>query len=126
MCITNGFTVFVGGSFTGSDFVAAYITLPLFAAIYVGHRYIYKRAGFKTPFARPIDEIDITTGLKEAQEVEDMFPERLPRNWLEKVWFGLPKRSNRSGSTKVRFNEHKSQTSHFISYLFIVGITACR
>lgn len=89
MCLTNGFNVFVGGSFNGPDFVAAYITVPLFVVIYLGHRFIYKRATFKTPVMRPIHEIDITTGLKEAEEVEAMYPERKARNWVEKVWFWL-------------------------------------
>lgn len=83
--ITNGFTVFVGGSFTGADFVAAYITLPIFAVIYFGHKIWTKN----TQWLRPISQIDIFTGMEEADALERMYPDREPRNWLEKVWFWI-------------------------------------
>jgi len=83
LCITNGFTVFVGGSFTAGDFVAAYITLPLFAILYVGHKFWTKN----WKFVYPVEDIDIFTGLDEAEKTEAMYEERKPRNLLEKIWF---------------------------------------
>ena len=85
LCVTNGFTVFVGGSFTAGDFVAAYVTLPIFAVLYFGHK-IYTK---NWKFVRPVHEIDVFTGLDEAEKTEAMYPERQPRNWIEKVWFWI-------------------------------------
>uniref|UniRef100_A0A060T9M7 ARAD1B00352p n=1 Tax=Blastobotrys adeninivorans TaxID=409370 RepID=A0A060T9M7_BLAAD len=83
--LTNGFTVFVGGSFTGADFVAAYITLPLFFALYVAHR-IYARNW--RPLI-PIEEVDVVTGLDIVENTERMYPERIPKNFLQRVWFWI-------------------------------------
>ncbi|CAN6669970.1 proline-specific permease [Trichomonascus vanleenenianus] len=87
--ITNGFTVFVGDrdtwTFNAPDFVAAYITLPLFAILYIGHK-IYTR---NWAWARPIESLDVTTGLDEAEAIERMYPEREPRNVFERVWFWI-------------------------------------
>ncbi|KAF5095949.1 hypothetical protein DV451_004458 [Geotrichum candidum] len=83
LTITNGFTVFVGGSFKAGDFVAAYVTLPIFAALYFGHKAWTKN----WKFAYPVEEVDVFTGLDEVERVEALYPEREPRNWLEKFWF---------------------------------------
>lgn len=84
--LTNGFTVFVGGSFTASDFVAAYITLPLFFAIYFGHKLFTKN--WKR-WLYPIEEIDVFTGLDKAEEIEREFPDRKPKNLMERIWFWI-------------------------------------
>lgn len=83
LTITNGFTVFVGGSFNAGDFVAAYVTLPIFAALYFGHKAWTKN----WKFAYPVEEVDVFTGLDEVERVEALYPEREPKNWLEKFWF---------------------------------------
>ncbi|ANB14024.1 proline permease PUT4 [Sugiyamaella lignohabitans] len=83
--ITNGFTVFVGGSFTGADFVAAYITLPIFVVLYLGHKIYYRRWRWFTPTS----EVDVTSGLSECEAYERSCPERVPRNALEKVWMWI-------------------------------------
>lgn len=83
LTITNGFTVFVGGSFKAGDFVAAYVTLPIFAALYFGHKAWTKN----WKFAYPVEEVDVFTGLDEVERVEALYPEREPKNWLEKFWF---------------------------------------
>lgn len=83
--ITNGFTVFVGGSFTGGDFVAAYITIPLFLALWFGHK-IYTK---NRQWLIPVPEIDIVSGLSEVEATEASYSERIPRNFIEKVWFWI-------------------------------------
>ncbi|KAF5118894.1 hypothetical protein DV495_001456 [Geotrichum candidum] len=83
LTITNGFTVFVGGSFNAGDFVAAYVTLPIFAALYFGHKAWTKN----WKFVYPVEEVDVFTGLDEVERVEALYPEREPKNWLEKFWF---------------------------------------
>ncbi|KAF5097524.1 hypothetical protein D0Z00_002356 [Geotrichum galactomycetum] len=85
LTITNGFTVFVGGSFNGGDFVAAYVTLPIFAVLYFGHKAWTKN----WKFVYPLEEVDVFTGLDEVERVEALYPEREPKNWLEKFWFWI-------------------------------------
>ncbi|KAK7736630.1 hypothetical protein SLS53_006833 [Cytospora paraplurivora] len=84
LTLTNGFAVFFPSRWSVGDFLAAYITLPIFMALYVGHK-----LWAKTPWARRIEDIDVITGVREmdALEAEDKPP--VPRNWLEKAWFWL-------------------------------------
>lgn len=85
LAITNGFTVFVGGNFTAGNFIAAYITLPIFAILYFGHKAWTKN----WKFVYPPEEVDVFTGLDEVERVEAMYSERQPRNWIEKIWFWI-------------------------------------
>ncbi|KAF9087266.1 hypothetical protein BGX27_002961 [Mortierella sp. AM989] len=82
LTITSGFQTLM--PFKAKDFVAAYITIPVFLLLYIGHK-IY----FRTPMYIPIDQIDVITGKKEMDELEAMGKKRVPRNWLEKAWFWL-------------------------------------
>lgn len=65
--ITNGYAVFF--DFNGSDFVAAYITIPIFLVLYFGNK-LWK----KTPWMIKIEDIDLTTGLDEIEEEEEIPP----------------------------------------------------
>ncbi|VVT48789.1 uncharacterized protein SAPINGB_P001952 [Magnusiomyces paraingens] len=85
LAISNGFNVFVGGSFNASDFVAAYITLPLFVILYIGHKIWTKN----WQLFIPLEKVDLISGLDEAERTEAMYPEREPRNFIEKVWFWI-------------------------------------
>lgn len=82
LCLTNGFQVFFPGNFSVASFLAAYITIPLFFTLYLGHK-LWAR----TPWIRPIETVDIWSGIAEAnqQEEEDIEPSK-PRNLLERVW----------------------------------------
>ncbi|KAG0299104.1 hypothetical protein BGZ98_010335 [Dissophora globulifera] len=82
LTITSGFQTFM--PFNAKDFVAAYITIPVFLLLYVGHK-IY----FRTSMYIPVDQIDAITGKKEMDELEAMGEERVPKNLLQKVWFWL-------------------------------------
>ncbi|RFU26414.1 hypothetical protein B7463_g9921, partial [Scytalidium lignicola] len=84
LTLTNGFQVFWPNKFNASDFLAAYITLPIFLALYLGHK-IY----FRTPFAIKVEDIDIVTGKREMDELAEMEVPRDPQNWLQKVWFWI-------------------------------------
>lgn len=93
LTITNGFQYFIIDPFSASDFVAAYITIPVIGLLYVGHK-IYSRflASPRIPLTRthmPIDEIDVMTGKKEMDELERMEEERVASNWLQKFWYWL-------------------------------------
>lgn len=81
LTITNGFSVFFPHKWNVSDFLAAYITIPIFLVLYFGHKIVRR-----TSFARPLHEVDVITGKKEMDEMEAMDGERIPRNWVEKAW----------------------------------------
>lgn len=84
LTLTNGFALFVHGSWDTQSFIAAYITLPIFFALYVGHK-----LWFRTPMCISIKNIDVITGKREMDELEAMDVPPVARNWLEKVWFWL-------------------------------------
>ena len=63
--LSNGFQVFFPGNFTVASFLAAYITLPLFLVLYLGHKAI-RRA----PWIRIVEDIDIVTGLDAVEDIQ--------------------------------------------------------
>ncbi|KAF5130928.1 Proline-specific permease [Metarhizium anisopliae] len=82
LTITNGFQTFM--PFNAKNFVAAYITLPIFVILYIGHK-----IWFRTSLYIPVDQIDAITGKKEMDELEAMEEPRIAKNWLQKVWYWL-------------------------------------
>ncbi|KAK8154538.1 AAT family amino acid transporter [Phyllosticta citrichinensis] len=77
----NGFAVFTNGNWSIDDFITAYIGIPIFAGLWLFWK-ILKR----DPFVKA-SEADIWSG-KAALDAQE-WPERRPRNWLEKFWFWL-------------------------------------
>ncbi|KAJ6023658.1 amino acid permease/ SLC12A domain-containing protein [Penicillium herquei] len=68
-CLINGFYVFFPGEFTTSSFLTAYIGLPIFFAIYLGHKFWKGRSD---PWFLSIDHINL-------QEILDTYqPEVIP------------------------------------------------
>lgn len=65
ICLTNGYAIFIPANWNVSDFIAAYVTLPIFLVLWVGHK-LWTRTW--TTWAIPVPEIDVTTGLKEIEE----------------------------------------------------------
>lgn len=84
LTLTNGFAVFTKGRWDVKNFIAAYITLPIFLCLYLGHK-----IWFKTRLYIPVHEIDAFTGKKEMDELEALDVPPVPKNFLEKVWFWL-------------------------------------
>lgn len=84
LTLTNGFQVFVPSKWSAGNFLAAYITIPIFIVLYLGHK-VWTR----TPLAIKIKDVDVWTGKKEMDELEAMDQPPVPRNWLEKAWFWL-------------------------------------
>lgn len=88
LCLTNGFQVFFPGNFSAASFLAAYITLPVFFTLYLGHK-----LWAWTPWIRSIETVDIWTGKEEVdrqeeedrQAEEDMGPPE-SRNVFLRVW----------------------------------------
>lgn len=81
--LTNGFQVFWPKHFNASDFLAAYITIPIFLAFYIGHKLWFR----SLHFAHKVDDIDVISGKAEMDLLEATEVPRVPRNWLEKVWY---------------------------------------
>ncbi|KAL9613660.1 MAG: hypothetical protein Q9167_001789 [Letrouitia subvulpina] len=84
LTLTNGFQVFFPGKFSASSFLAAYITLPIFIVLYIGHK-----IWFRTPIFYPASKIDIWTGKEEADRLEEMDVPPVARNIWEKIWFWI-------------------------------------
>lgn len=80
----NGFNVFVGehhSHWSVTNFLVAYLGIPIFLFLYLFWK-IVKR----THVVHPADA-DITTG-KAALDAEDgQWPEQIPRNIFERIWF---------------------------------------
>lgn len=86
LTLTNGFQVFVPANWDVSDFLAAYITLPIFLILYFGHK-----IATRTRFAIPVQSIDVTTGVREMNELckDDISGAPVPKNIWQKIWFWL-------------------------------------
>lgn len=79
--VFNGFHVFTTGNFNATDFITAYIGIPIFAILFLFWK-ILKRTKMVDP-----KTADIWTG-KAAIDAE-YWPERFPRNFLERIWFWI-------------------------------------
>jgi amino acid transporter len=84
LTLTNGFHVFFPDNWSVANFLAAYITLPIFLVLYLGHKVVYK-----TRWAIPVPQIDVVSGKKEMDEFtkDDVAP--VPRNWAMRVWYWI-------------------------------------
>ncbi|KAH7324915.1 amino acid permease/ SLC12A domain-containing protein [Stachybotrys elegans] len=78
----NGFTVFFPDKWAVGDFLSAYIGIPVFLVIYLGHR-VYAR---QDPWARNTAEIDMFAGLDEVLAAEKP---RRTRGAIGRVLFAL-------------------------------------
>ena len=86
VCITNGYAVFF--DFNGSDFVAAYITLPIVFFLYVAHRiYSYFYLGDKEWFTA-YENFDFSK-LELVEEEARSIPPRIPKNIWEKIYYAI-------------------------------------
>lgn len=81
--LTNGYAVFF--DFNGSDFVAAYITIPIVFVLYIGHMLWFKNY----MLFHPPSEIDCITGLEEVEKQQAEYVEPVAKNFLMKIYFWL-------------------------------------
>ncbi|KAF7592001.1 hypothetical protein BBP40_000781 [Aspergillus hancockii] len=84
LLLTNGFWIFFPGNFTASNFLTAYISIPIFLVLYGGHKLVYH-----TPWYRPMPDIDLFSGLEEVEEVTATDVKPVPKNWLQRIWFWI-------------------------------------
>ncbi|XXH01716.1 hypothetical protein Hte_008077 [Hypoxylon texense] len=84
LTLTNGFQVFFPSQWSASNFLAAYITIPIFLALYLVHKVVYR-----TPLAIRVEDVDVLSGKKEMDDMAAMDREPVPRNWVEKAWYWL-------------------------------------
>ena len=84
--MTNGYEVFIPRFWDAKNFVAAYITLPVFWVLWIGHR-VYRRKIFTLKWWKSIEEIDVVTGVEEIEEkTRECDASRvLPTKWWEKA-----------------------------------------
>lgn len=72
LCLINGFTVFFPGRFTATDFLTAYIGIPIFLGMYFAHRIVF----WRDKWAWSPEEVDLQTGLQEIMDAEAPIKER--------------------------------------------------
>ncbi|MCJ1450203.1 hypothetical protein MMC28_000532 [Mycoblastus sanguinarius] len=82
LSLTNGFQVFFPGNFSAGSFLAAYITIPVFLALYLGHK-----MWTRTPWIWKFEEVDVWTGKEEADRMEEEDIAPAGKTLLEKIWF---------------------------------------
>lgn len=74
----SGWSVFLAGNWSVSDFITNYFPVWCFPVLWIGYKVIAK-----TKFVRP-DEMDFVSGLAEVEA--DSYDEPPPRNVVEKIW----------------------------------------
>ncbi|ORY65126.1 putative proline-specific permease [Pseudomassariella vexata] len=79
MLLLSGFKVFFDGRWDAASFVSSYIGIPIFAALYFGHKLT---VGRQDAWAIPVHQIDLSTGLEEILAAET--PARPRDNWWQK------------------------------------------
>jgi amino acid transporter len=82
LALINGFTVFWPQNWNVSSFLTDYIGIPIFLAIFFGHR-IY---AWKDKWAHDPLEVDLTTGMEEVLAEETPAPPRTKRQFYRALW----------------------------------------
>ncbi|GAK67381.1 amino acid permease [Moesziomyces antarcticus] len=76
----SGWSIFLKGNWSTSDFITNYIPIPFFIILYLGNWFYNRNNGAHIPAS----EVDLTTGLREILEAEE--PEEKPTTVMGKVW----------------------------------------
>ena len=66
LCLINGFTVFFPSKWSASSFLTAYIGIPIFLVMYLGHKIFF----WRDKWAWDPMEVDMQTGLQEVIDAE--------------------------------------------------------
>lgn len=93
LTLTNGFQFFVSGGngeeTFASNFLAAYITLPIFVILYAGHKLYLRITTGRWLLMRRIKDVDIWSGKAAADAEEELYTEREPKNFVQRIWFWI-------------------------------------
>ncbi|KAI6782592.1 Proline-specific permease-like protein [Emericellopsis cladophorae] len=84
LTLTNGFQILIPRNWDVQNFLAAYITIPIFLVLYFGHK-----AWTRTPFFIPASEIDCISGKREMDEMAATDIAPVAKNWLQRVWYWI-------------------------------------
>ena len=84
LTLTNGFQHFIPSQWDVQNFLAAYITIPIFLVLYLGHK-----AFTRTRFFIPTAEIDVISGKREMDEMEELDEPIVAKNAWQKFWYWL-------------------------------------
>lgn len=68
LMLANGFKVFLDGQWDTSSFLTSYIGIPIFLALYFGHRFTQ---GKGEPWAIALEDMDFQTGLDQVLAAEE-------------------------------------------------------
>ena len=83
VALFNGFDAFFPGKFSAKTFIPPYIDIPIFLGLFLGYKLIKRTKVLK------LSEMDLWSGKAEIDRLEGHWPERVPRNWLERIWFWI-------------------------------------
>jgi yeast amino acid transporter len=81
LILTSGFQVFFPDKWSLEDFLTAYITIPFFLVMYIGHKLYHK-----TNLARKVGEIDIIGGVAQIELQEQNEVRTPPKNLAHRIW----------------------------------------
>lgn len=84
LLLLNGFANFLQGQWNTSNFVTAYIGIPIFLALYLSHRFV--AAGSET-WVRSPEEVDLISGLEEILRNETLVSASGSKKWYQKWKF---------------------------------------
>lgn len=84
LALINGFNVFWPQNWTPASFLTSYIGLPIFLAIYFGHR-IYT---WSDPWAHAPEDVDLVTGMEQvlADEKPPKGTQTGWKSWVTALW----------------------------------------
>lgn len=80
--VFNGFYTFMP-TFAYQDFLTSYLGIPIYFGLYAFWK-VFKRTKFVNPA-----EADLHTGKAALDAADAQWPEQIPRNMMEKIWFWI-------------------------------------
>ncbi|KAI2607798.1 proline-specific permease [Hypoxylon sp. NC1633] len=83
VALFNGYDAFFPGKFSAKTFVPPYIDIFIFVGLFLGYKLV-KRTSFVK-----LSDMDLWSGKAEIDQLEGTWPERKPRNLLERIWFWI-------------------------------------
>jgi amino acid transporter len=83
LTLVNGYAVFAPGQWNTSTFMTAYVGIPAFVIIYLGHRIVHR----SDPWLINPGDVDLVTGLDEVLAAEEDIPEMTFKEKTKEFFF---------------------------------------